>query len=883
MKFLRKPFFGYALFWSWNLIFFILLVSIEVQTGGLTALIKNTVVGFTPLHFGLYALLLIAIPLGSLVLAGTIFRGKPVRLVQYFYGVEVPLGLLVLFRIFLFRELTPGVHYLYLLGFVGMLSYFTEIVIPKENRPQWLVFGQKIGHSILLLVGVYLMAIMLFNLPPILSEFVDEMRYFTLKEMAREGFFVFVIMIFFLLTGTLFVLLPVALLWLYFRAFGRAWKWKFPSGELLQLATIVLNLGLFVFLVQPKMDVFKELDRDFSKNENKEWFDTHQKEVKATLLDKFLVEYRYLDDDDQTHMMHQYKKLGFSLKYSIRVQKAYNLLVSPFLFHGNQYEDPEKAQVLYNQFFDGSIKEQEAPTIKRAMAASWEIEKAEAGILSIGDEEVQILSQSIVTSEQDGVASVEIHEVYENQTYARQEIFYYFELPENAAITGLWLSDDSEQPKKFPFVVSPRGAAQEVYKATVRRRIDPSLLEQVGPNQYRLRAFPIEPKSRKFDNSRSYSVVKGPAFHLWFAFDVLVKDGQIPMPILNQKRNVFWNSKTQLSINDKEISKGDEWLPSAIPASSNTPFKTTSISIGDTKNVTISNLPKRDWSLDDNELVVLVDATYSMRAVQAALRKTLEKLSPKTPLLHGETLTTIGAFLDKLDSSQSMFFGNASDIDMLRKASSILPKGKDAVLYLTDKGGYHTADSADSSVVFDVPLLVWHLGGEKAPIYDDAFLETIQNSHGGVVNSLEEVVQYFYLKTNPEIIDIQGNKVYELSSKVVSETPAYAPLLTKVYINHSDIPTTRPDRIKALDIIHEMAKSKKVVTQFSSMIVLVTDVEKTALEAAEKREDRFDREVENEALPSVNGTPEPEEWILILIVATLLFVRYRRNGLAVWR
>jgi len=86
---------------------------------------------------------------------------------------------------------------------------------------------------------------------------------------------------------------------------------------------------------------------------------------------------------------------------------------------------------------------------------------------------------------------VEIEEVYENLTFENQEIFYYFSLPEDAAITGIWIGRTDKREEMDAFIVAPRGAAQLVYEQQVRRNIDPALLEQVGPAQYRLRVFPI--------------------------------------------------------------------------------------------------------------------------------------------------------------------------------------------------------------------------------------------------------------------------------------------------------------------------------------------------------------------------------------------------------
>jgi hypothetical protein len=43
--------------------------------------------------------------------------------------------------------------------------------------------------------------------------------------------------------------------------------------------------------------------------------------------------------------------------------------------------------------------------------------------------------------------------------------------------------------------VAPRGAAKRVYEESLRRNIDPAIIEKVGLNSYSLRVFPIPSKT----------------------------------------------------------------------------------------------------------------------------------------------------------------------------------------------------------------------------------------------------------------------------------------------------------------------------------------------------------------------------------------------------
>jgi len=97
------------------------------------------------------------------------------------------------------------------------------------------------------------------------------------------------------------------------------------------------------------------------------------------------------------------------------------------------------------------------------------------------------------------------------------------------------------------------------------------------------------------------------------------------------------------------------------------------------------------------------------------------------------------------------------------------------------------------------------------------------------------------------------------------------------------------DQLVQLDTMHTVAKSFEIVTPYSSMIVLVNDQQREALKKAEQQSDRFDRKVENgnEQLTqpfnplNVSGVPEPEEWMLLGMVAIALVFISRRQQRAV--
>ena len=98
------------------------------------------------------------------------------------------------------------------------------------------------------------------------------------------------------------------------------------------------------------------------------------------------------------------------------------------------------------------------------------------------------------------------------------------------------------------------------------------------------------------------------------------------------------------------------------------------------------------------------------------------------------------------------------------------------------------------------------------------------------------------------------------------------------------------NKLDNLDYIHAIAKAEGIGSHYSSMLVLVNQRQKQALKKAENAKDRFEREVETGKLNplsnplsnslSAPSVPEPEEWVLIIIVGLmLLFAMWRRKSI----
>jgi putative PEP-CTERM system integral membrane protein len=183
-----------------------------------------------------------------------------------------------------------------------------------------------------------------------------------------------------------------------------------------------------------------------------------------------------------------------------------------------------------------------------------------------------------------------------------------------------------------------------------------------------------------------------------------------------------------------------------------------------------------------------------------------------------------------------------------------------------------------------------HLDGAFPLGYDDATLEAIQASGGGVASSVDEALARLAVSLEAgedaasyEVID---GYVWQVVSTEVAEAidvdDDFGPLaarrliLAEVYRNRGSL-----DQLETLDALHAIAVEQGVVTPYSSMIVLVTAEQQRKLDQLEAAGDRFEREHEDvgETVPEtgVTAVPEPEEWLLLAVVVGMLLWYARKR------
>jgi putative PEP-CTERM system integral membrane protein len=949
-----------GLFWSWNLIFLAFL-TLGFAPRILPELIIAVRTSVIPTQFLFYALVLSLVPLSAVILGLTGLRRHPGRLLAFGYVVEGPLMLMLVVRFFLIRQATPGVVIVMAIAALGMAAFLWRMLDPRvERRSRSLGWMQLAGLTLMLLTALYASIWISFYALPIAVEglirlygiLVDLPRFFRdITNILRDLFtgnllwLPFSLLGFLLLiyTATLFVLTPLAVPLLSLRAWLQSWRsmrgrWGWKSTAGLVVGTVLVTGILFTAANrQPQSQAFQLLREPPATSEQAAALLKQEQAIRSGLLNAYLSPFRYISAMGEVVHIREIYQHTFKLdpEKAFAVQRMYESVASPLLYkpvlaNGNGFwrdnralvDEPLEAARLYQAFFDQPIADAERNTIVRAVRSTWSFEQANAAWQAVDDREVYLQRQEINLNEHGDWADVEVFEVYQNQTANLQEVIYYFNLPESAAMTGVWLGESPDRTKRFEFQVAPRGAAQEVYRNEIVRGIDPALLEQIGPRQYRLRIFPIPPVRMGRDESGVFrSMEEAPPMYLWFSYRTMAVDNAWPLPRLAEKRNIFWDSQTVRLVNEASISPdGDGWMPESLEASEIITHQIHQFDFPEGLSVLAVPIEQAELPVlpKDLRLAVVLDRSRSMKAYAAEVQAALSRLN-QVATRGSEIYLTSSQFrgeepeivqLGELTASDVLYFGGQNPAELLEQFSH-LSSGReyDAVIVLTDGSPYELGLGKFNLPVPSAPVWMVHLSSAIPLGYDDGTLEAIQASGGGMVVDVEVALQRLAVdlerRSGSElkaamVQDVLDGYVWTvLPSEQIStiqpaadgmpqaiDSPGFKAIAARRLILAEMQRYQRDIReLDTLDSIHNLAKEHNIVTPYSSMIVLVNFEQRQMLERLEQMDDRFEREYEGvgNTLPPVqgplSGVPEPHEWLLLGLAAVFLLYYMRSKHL----
>jgi putative PEP-CTERM system integral membrane protein len=917
----------YSIFGLWNLCFLVVLYLIWLPAFGVDA-IQAIASGEIQREFAITLIGFLAIPPICTAIAYTKLRKKPLAQTRLFFGIEAPLFLLCLLRFFVLRELNPASFWLLGSLLVAIAAFsLTQITGYWGDRPglRHLAPLQAVFQTFVIMMGVYAGTLLMLYVVPIAGFVVTGLwGWITsdsfwpgivssvqwLMDNLAEGSLDYIIQsllgtTLLILSVAFFLALPTSFILLYVDS-GRQILRKFAAQRgrktamMLGLATLTAWIAIAGGLNhQPQGRAFALLERPLTPKARQALI-AEAPAIRDGLLNAYLHPYRYLGvNQDSANIKWLYGQ-AFNAPEGIAqaLQEVHDLLLFAFFYNGDR-DDNDRARDLYAQFFDTPIQKGEQAAILKSLKSTTMLDAANAGVLNIGEEKVHLERQDLTVTPDGDWADVELHEVYVNQTFEVEEIFYSFSLPESAVITGIWLGETETLSDRFPFQVAPRGAAQAVYNSQVQRErpIDPALLEQVGPRNYRLRAFPIPAQPDQWERNNG---VEPAQFHLWLTYRTLRSTEGWPLPHLSEARNVFWDATTERFRNGAAVQGLETWLETAIPTESDrAPQPHTATLAG----YTVTAEPLADVTLTQPQgkrVAIVLDSSYSMNEQRQALAKTVQWLQDQGltdgDLANNEadvyvaTAAKIEPYAVPRDQiktlDRTLFYGTVQLKTMVRQFEQLRQtQAYDAVILLSDSGSYELADDSDRLPDLNLPLWTVHLGNDPAA-YDDAILAAMQTSGGGAASSVAAVFDRMAQIPGQATATVEDGYLWNITptdNPAASQADGFTPFAARFLIHHLSrtTDTTNPEQ---LDQLHAIAQNAAIVTPYSSMIVLVNDEQREMLKAAEQGEDRFNRTVEDghEALqepPSVmgnTGVPEPGTWLAALLI-TLLIISQRRR------
>lgn len=907
---------------------------------------------------------LVAIPVAGVLAGATVLRHRPRALLGAFYGLEAPLLLVFAVRFFAIGQLNPATALLFWTALVGLGAYAASLVRPPRSVDPAPVLGARLAVLTALMAACAYVAAWLAIyaggvaglLGELLRETASELAYSLRNLSAGRAAGQLSLAIWgsltFALTATLFVVAPVVVPLLHGAAWRDAWRalarrsGRGPAVAVTAVAAVAIGAAFARSSAQPQAAAFARLAQPPATAAAGRALLADRDALRAGLLNAYLWPRRYLGARGSvTHVRDLYREAWGSASLAEGALRAWEGLARPLLYEpvpaavthpggapAARGEDPpddaRRAAALYEAAFDVPLLRAERETVAAAVRSDWQVERMATTLMDVDDREVHLERQVVSVTEHGDWAEVEVHEVYRNQTLEPQEVLYHVSLPETAAITGLWLGTSDDRADRFAFRVAPRGAAQAVYRAETVRRRDPALAEQIGPRQYRLRAFPIPPRERVWDqgDGRAPRTLDGEPLHLWLTYRVLVAGGtegsgaRWPLPRLAEERNVFWDARSERTVGGQPFVDPEAWLPPSLPATA-PPRRAHDVVLADGYAArVIPEPPGRRRSLPPLRLAVVLDRSLGMEALEAAVDEALEAARAASdrpvdvyltasPLRFDAPRRTT---LDDLTADDRLAFGGMASAALLGQFAALRgDRSYDAVLVLTDEGGFAPAGDGLAVSGLGSPTWLVHLGGAFPPGYDDATQDALLASGGGVSASVDEALARIAETRAGSVGGPPRAVLLDEGWRVeaVAPTPgiggdaaagaagdaASAPqggddglraiaarAVVSLEAQRLDATQDASRRTEILDRLHAVAVREAVVTPFSSMIVLVEARQERALDAAEQAADRFEREVESgdDALdPTLSMTvvPEPHEYALLALAALALAWRFVRR------
>jgi len=911
---------AHLVFWGYNAVFIALLYFglIPLELGHLVDDVQR---GSVPVTMIGILLVGAAVPLACTVFALIKVRRRPRALLALFFGVEAPVLLVTLFLGVFHRSLTPAVTMLLVGFFAGALAQAIQSLrragdqAPPTPRNTAGQLALLMLNAMGLVCGLYLAGLLLFFVPPwaqgVIAVLQDDGLY---RELYRALTQLRAIHLLGLLLGlgsaVLVAGVPIGLVTLpVTRGYRGCVLMARQGGLAAALLTVGFTMaGCVLALVfstkQPQRMAFEATDSAPTTHQDRLRWLSESDDIRQGLIQTYLKRHLYLGTDRGLHVIeHLYTEVGFEHATAQHVQGAFNSWARPFIFddHSRAMSEAE-ALKRYQAYFDAPLTADAAEAVQDALRNNRPLlSHGAAGRRDEGMSRVHRIAQHIRVRPDGSSATIEVQDAYQSQIQQDSEVWLSFELPPTAALTGLWMGPSPNRAEAFPFTVSPRGAARRVYEAQVRRRIDPALLEQVGPRQFRLRIFPIPGK----DGAEAAPIV-----YVWTQYQALPGPDGWPSPRLLKARNVIFPDSAVRTI-DAQPSSHASWTPARIAAAPTQPRRAWRHEVGPGLSIFATPLSDEQPQLPaGRRFGVIIDRSLSMASVRDQVQDTLHALQRRLgPYNQVDVLLTSAPTrgeppavlpLGEVDATQLLMFGGQG-VQVLFEQAQALLRGRDGLIIITDGADSGLNAAPNTVLATDAPIFILALNGAP-PSVPDALTKTVLASGGDTLTNVSQLWAALAGAAHPPSLPDIGSDVGLVGvadgwAFLLGPSPERSPLAPQPegaaiaaswFIRAHTQAQSQPS-VATLDRLHNLARETPVVTPYSSMIVLVNDAQREQLRRASRQADRFKRhDTDNEAPlahplsldGNLSGAPEPGTWALLMLAGAGLSARRRRRGLS---
>ncbi|MCP4523942.1 MAG: hypothetical protein GY828_07035 [Candidatus Gracilibacteria bacterium] len=437
---------------------------------------------------------------------------------------------------------------------------------------------------------------------------------------------------------------------------------------------------------------------------------------------------------------------------------------------------------------------------------------------------------------------------FQNTTDENQEVIINFETPsKHTVITDLLLGLNGELIGQ----ISPRGAAREVYERSLRRNIDPALIEKVGLNTYNMRIFPIP--SKKVDQGKQKVVVK--------MVSPILGDNIISTPKFSLI-NLKFNENSRLS---STIYKADEIVKETIFSEKNKIEEF--ISQDQVLQLSEFGFP----TIDSNTTSCIDPELFNLVRGKVNLEETYKKTENKTHIFFDNSLSTqrskaykmypkilegvknyegklqnVKSYshnftVNKITDTDQIEYWGYSHIDTFIEYLHKNNIKNQRIIYVTDDDSYEYNTRQNNKEIFNAisnnKISVIKIGNDIKS-YKSDFHTVLSATDGNIyeINSTKDI-PYILKKILTQVDEnilkyCHGNFYTSMKEKQIQAGYLSKKVLSKINKRDNSVP----------ELQTKIAQKYHIVNQFNSIIALETAEQQRQLDSLSQKENKYELE-----------------------------------------